>query len=297
MARLSLSSNQSDSASRMPWTLRGFLAHDGVPVGGIAVALMLGTYALLGLPVDGPLLVLGGCGTAIIYQLDRVLAHSPEDRINRPRRTQWMRSQRRYVWATIAGATGLGAAMLLLVRPVTAVVGGGLGVVGLVHVWPVLHGGRRLKAWGRLKPLAISSVWALGGVLLPVLEAGHALTTGVGALVAYRLAFIAVNTLLADWGDRTGDIQAGLSTWAAQAPPAQVFRLAYIVLALLLVGGLGAVGAGAAPRVLLVDLVGLMLMAGLVRRAQHDAAWARHIAIDAVVAWPAVTFWVARITG
>jgi 4-hydroxybenzoate polyprenyltransferase len=269
------------------------MSHDGMPVGGIAVALMLGTYALLGVPVSIPLLVLGWCGTALIYQLDRVLAHSPEDRINRPRRTRWMRAHRWYVYATIVGALLVGLAMLPLLRFTTVLVSVGLGTVGVLHVWPVMQGRQRLKAWGGLKPLAISGAWALGAVLLPVLEAGRSLSVGVLALIGYRFAFVAVNTLLADWGDRVGDARAGLRTVATAQPTTVVFRTAYGLLSVLLVGGVGAVVAGLAPRLLLVDGVGVLLMGGVVRLAERNPVWAHHIAVDAVVAWPAVTFLVA----
>lgn len=277
------------SSSHAYSTLRAFIAHDGVPVGLIAVALMLGTYALLDLPPSVPLLVLGGCGAVLVYQLDRVLDFSPEDRVNRPARRQWMQAHRRYVLATIVGAGVVGGLMVPMLRPATLVGGAALGCVGLLHVGPVVRG-QRLKAWGALKPIAISGVWAAGAVLLPVLEAGQAVTAGAVGLVAYRFALVLVNTLLADLGDRTGDAHAGLHTWATDWPPPLLLRTAYVILGVTLLGGVGAVGWGGAPRLLVVDLVGVLLMGGIVRRVQLDRACAHHIAIDAVVAWPVVPF-------
>ena len=254
---------------------------------------MLGTYALLGLPPSVPLMTLGFCGVVLVYQLDRGLDMSPEDHHNRPERTAWMQSHRVYVAATIIGAMLIGSAVVPLLRPITVIVGGGLGLLGLLHVWPVLQGGRRLKAWGWAKPFAIGGAWAFGAVLLPVLEAGHPVTWGVLMLIGYRLALVVVNTLLSDWGDRTGDARVGLRTLATMGPSAAVFRVAYTVLGTLVVGGIGAVAADYAPYVLLVDLVGVLLMGAVVWRVQHDAAWAHHIAVDAVVAWPVITFLVA----
>jgi len=301
MQSSSLQPVSSESSPSRPQGVRDriwdVLAHDGLPIGGIAVALMLGTYAMLGLPPSGPLLVLGFCGTALIYQLDRVLGFSPEDAVNRPGRTRWMQTHRRYVLMTIAGAVGTGGAVLMLLRPATVLVGCGLGAVGLLHVWPMAPGGRRLKAWGWMKPLAISGAWATGAVLLPVLEADRSVTVAVGALMLYRFGIVLVNVLLADWSDRRGDARAGLRTLATAAPTAIVFRTAYVLLALVLGGGVGAVAAGGAPPLLLVDLAGVVLMSGVVWRVQRNAAWAHHIAMDAVVAWPAITFlaaWLGR---
>lgn len=274
--------------------VRTFLVHDGVPVGLIAIALMLGTYALLGIPPCVPLLVLSGCGAVVVYQLDRVLGFSPEDRVNRPARTRWMRAHRRYVQATVLGASALGSLMMPMLRPETLIAGVTLGGVGLMHVGLGLQE-RWLKAWGLLKPLAISGVWAAGAVLLPVLEAGRIITAGVGALVGYRFALVLVNTLLADVGDRAGDVRVGLHTWATRWPASFLLRGAYVVLGITLIGCIFAVGWGGAPRVLLVDGIGVLIMGGLVRRVQTDPAWAHHVAVDAAVAWPVVTFLIERL--
>ena len=279
---------------RVRSALRAFFAHDGVPVGLIAIALMLGTYALLGLPPSVPLLIASGCGAVGVYQLDRSLGLSPEDRINRPARTRWMQAHRRYVVATIVGAGAVGGLMLPLLRPETVIGGAALGAVGLLHVSPVVRG-RRLKAWGTLKPIVVSGVWATGAVLLPVLEAGYPVTAGVGALLGYRFALVLVNTLVADVGDRVGDAQAGLHTWATRWPVSMVLRGAYVVLGGILIGGVGAVGWGGAPPLLLIDLVGALLLGGVVRRVQADRAWAHHMAVDAVIAWPLVPFLVMRV--
>jgi 4-hydroxybenzoate polyprenyltransferase len=254
---------------------------------------MLGTYALLEIPLSGPLLTLAFCGTVLIYQLDRVLGLSPEDEVNRPGRTRWMQSHRRYVAATIAVAAVVGGGMLTVLKPITALVGCGLGLAGVAHVWPLTPGGHRLKAWGWVKPLAISGVWAAGAVLLPVLEADRPITVGAWALVAYRFGMIGVNTLLADWNDRAGDARVGLQTVATMQPTAVVFGLAYALLALLLAGGVGAITVGNAPLLLLVDLIGVMLMGGVIWHMRHGATWGRYVALDAVVAWPAITFLIA----
>lgn len=131
--------------------------------------------------------------------------------------------------------------------------------------------------------------------MLPVVEAGHGVTSGVGALIGYRFGLVAVNTLLVDWQDRSGDARVGLQTVATMGRPGVLFGAAYLLLGILLAGGIGFVAAGCAPLLLLVDLIGVLLMGGVVWRVQHGARWAPPIAIDAVVAWPAITFLVARL--
>jgi 4-hydroxybenzoate polyprenyltransferase len=286
----------SDTGLAVRSTLRGFIAHDGLPVGLIAVALMLGTYAVLDLTPHVPLLISGFCGAVLIYQLDRVLDGSPEDRVNRPARRQWMQRHRRYVWITIIGCGAVGGLAATQLSLTTCAVGLGLGLVGGIHVWPAL-GGRRLKTWGMIKPIIISGVWATGAVLVPVVEADQFVTGGVLALVGYRFALVLVNTLLADIGDRGGDGRAGRRTLATVLPTSMLLWGAYIVLGFILVAGIGAVGVGRAPPLLLVDLLGVVLLGGMVRRVQVDPSWGRHVLVDAVIGWPAITFLVGWLTG
>jgi len=273
-----------------------FVAYDGSIPGGIAVALMLGTYALLNVPVSGPLLAAAFCGTLVVYQLDRVLGVSPEDRVNRPGRTVWMQKHQRYVWAMIlGGAFGCGAMMPLL-RSETIVLAAGLGLIGGLHVVPVLPGARRLKTFGRVKPVLIAGVWAVGAVALPLVEAGYPLTLGAAALLVYRLGFVGANLLLADAADRAGDRRAGLTTLATRWPPPQIERFVGGLLAVLLAGGGLALGAFGAPPLLAVDLLGPLLMAAVLLRG-HGPPWERAAALDLVVAWPVVPFLLHLIAG
>jgi 4-hydroxybenzoate polyprenyltransferase len=166
----------------------------------------------------------------------------------------------------------------------------------MMHVWPVL-GGQRLKTWGTMKPMVISSVWATGVVLVPVVEADQSVTGGVLALAGYRFALVLINTLLADIGDRVGDARAGLRTLATVWPTSALLWGAYLVLGLILIGGIGAVGVGRAPSLLLVDLLVVVLLGSMVRCVQVDSAWGRHVLVDAVIGWPAVTFLVGWLAG
>lgn len=291
MSLLGSGPDRPEAAPPRGWARIGrFLAYDGTIPGGIAVALILGTSALLKLPVSLPLLVAAFCGTLVVYQLDRVLEASPEDHVNRPERTVWMRQHRRYVWGTvIGGAFGTGAMMPLL-HWETIVLAGGLGLIGGLHVLPVVPGAHRLNIVGRSKPVVIATVWAVGAVMLPLLEAGAILTQGAMALAVYRVGIVGANLLVADAADAEGDRRVGLRSIATHWHPQQIRRMVRVLLvAILLVGGL-AVAAFGAPRLLAVDLLGPLLMLAILTGGSDHPTWVRLAALDLVVAWPVVPF-------
>ena len=273
--------------------LRASLMYANVPVGLIAVAFVLGTYALLGLPPSLPLLVLAFCGTFLVYQGERALFEAPEDAFNQPQRQGWVRRHRGFV----RGASGVAAvaalAMLPLLRPVTLAVSVGLAGVSLLYVAPLLPGRRRLKTIWYVKPLAFSGAWAMGGVVLPVLEADAPLHAGVWLLVVYRFLFVWPNVLLADWADREGDARAGLRTVATEWSSRRLHGLAALAPALAVAGALGAILWYDSPRLLYLDAIGpaLMLAAVGLRPGSHARFFYSFI-IDALVAWPLLT-WLA----
>lgn len=269
--------------------VRAFLLYSSVPVGGIAVALMLGTYALLGLPPSGPLLLLAFCGAFLVYQLDRSLLAGPEDALNQPERVAWVQQHPKWLRTSAALAAALALGTLPFLRPATLVTGALLGLPGVLYAMPLPWGGRRLKSVWPLKPVLIAAAWASGAAVLPVLEAGLAVTSGVGALALYRFLFILPNALLADWPDRAGDRRAGLRTAATELAPRTLRRLAVAPLILAIVGGLLAIWLFDAPGLLYVDLAGPLLLLGFVRRLPAGSRWFYSFVLDAVVAWPALT--------
>ncbi len=271
-------------------------AYDGTVVGGLAVALMSGTYALLDLPVDSPLLGLAFCGALMLYQLDRVLTLSPEDRVNQPERMAWVERHRRYVWTTIGLAAVSAALLMPMLRSQTLVVGIVLGTVGLVYVLPVLPGARRLKSIGWAKPIAIAGAWTLGAVMLPVIEAGQPLGADAWSLAGYRFLFLIPNALLADWVDRAGDARAGLRTVATQWTPRRIRGVATGALGVALLGVVAAWMRGA-PVLLAVDAIGPVLMLGAVWRAPRWERLARTLVPDLIVAWPLVPFLLGLLLG
>jgi 4-hydroxybenzoate polyprenyltransferase len=263
--------------------------YSNVPEGLIAVGVMLGTYALFGLPPSAPLLTLAFSGTFLVYQTDRLLVPSAEDVVNRPGRVAWARRHRGYAWGAALAAAAAGTAMLPWLRPSTILWGVAVGGLGVLHVAPLLPGRRRLKDLGPSKPFFIALAWGAGSVALPVVEAGGPLTVVAGAAVLYRLLFILPNVLLADWADRAGDRAAGLRSVASEWPWRRwrAFGAASALLAAM--GAAVAVWSFGGPRLLLIDAVGPLLMAGAVLRPPARSRLFYGFVIDAIVGWPAVT--------
>ncbi|WP_263787182.1 hypothetical protein [Salinibacter grassmerensis] len=263
----------------------GALYHDPAPVGGVAVALMSGTYGLFGLPMDLPLLVVGFCGVTLIYAADRVWGASPEDRLNRPERVAWIRAHQGWLATETGGLLAVGGALLPYLEWATLLGTAALGGVAVLHVrsWA----GERPVLVGLAKPGAIATTWAAGGALLPFMEAGS--TAGSEALLffGYRTLFILPNLMLADWGDRRGDTEAGLAPWA---PQWTLRRVQWTATSGLLVAALGALGwatVATTPVLIGVDAVGLLLMGGTVWGLDPSRPRDAFLA-DLVVAWPLI---------
>jgi len=278
-------------SSHKPSTLARWsdaLIHDPLPTGAVAVALMLGTGALLDVPVSGLLLGAAFCGTALVYLADRTLGRSPEDRTNQPARLDWARRHRAWIWGEGFLLTVGAALSFPLLQIKTLGVAALLGGVGGVHAWVGLSGAGDAPVARLLKPLAVAGTWAAGAVLLPVLEAGDALTVSVAGLTLYRFLFILPNVLLSDWGDRAGDIAAGLHPWTEWATARGVRGTATGLLGLALVGAVGASAVHPRPVLLWIDAVGPLLMLAAVWTADPTRP-AHRFGLDLLVGWPAVT--------
>ncbi|MCS3822190.1 hypothetical protein [Salinibacter ruber] len=261
------------------------LYHDPAPVGGVAVALLTGTYGLFGLPVDLPLLVVGFCGVTLIYAADRVWGSAPEDRVNRPDRVAWVRAHQGWLAVETMGLFAVGGALLPYLAWPTLLWTAVLGSVAVLHIrWGA--GGRPVLV-GLAKPGAIATTWAAGGALLPFVEAGA--PVGIGALLFFgaRTLFILPNLLLADWGDRRGDIKAGLAPWAPRWTLRRVRWAATGGLAAAALGALGWAVVARAPVLVGIDAVGLLLMGGTVWGMDPTRPRDAFLA-DLVVAWPVV---------
>ena len=278
------------AAGRLAAALRGGWWHGGVLEGSVAAAMVAGTSALAGLPLDGPLLVLAFCGTLLVYHLDRTPVLSPEDRLNHPARWRWRRTCGGQA-ATLAGLAALGACWALpQLRMRTLAAGFALAGPAAAYALPLfgsddggnlgddLGGGgsakRRLKDVGPAKPFIVAAAWALGSVGMPALEAsapasaGSAGATGAAAplalLASYRFLFVLPNLLLADAADRDGDARAGLRTVATTAAraPRRLRRAAVGVWGACAGGGALAGVVFDAPGLLAVDLAALLALLG-----------------------------------
>ncbi len=263
------------------------IRHTGLLPGLLAVALLSGTYALCALPPSIPLLLLAFSAVFIVYQFDRALDFSPEDHFNQPERLAWLRTHPRYVLISSGCAAAVAIAALPYLRPGVLWAGFSIGVLSLLYVIPVLPAGRRLKPAGFFKPVLIAGAWAGGCVLLPVLQAGAALTPAVAALTTYRFLFVLPNAILSDYPDREGDRRAGLHTMASAWSPAALRGITASSLAFAIAGTLAAMLSFGAPRLLLVDLVGPVIMLAAASRLQDSRNYS--LTLDAILAWPALT--------
>jgi hypothetical protein len=285
----SMSSSSSDSFP-VPALFPGALYHDPAPVGGVAVALLAGTYGLFGLSPDLPLLVAGFCGTTLLYAADRVWTETPEDRVNRPERVAWVQTHTRWLAVESAVLVALGGAMLPLLEWRTLVGTGILGGVAGLHLLP--RGAVGPVLTGLPKPIVIAGTWAAGGALLPLVEAGVPIGRGALLFFADRWLFILPNLLLADWGDRAGDAEAGLAPWATGWSARWVRGIATALLLGAAAGSLLWAAVGTVPVRAAVDAVGPVLMMGAVwgldPTRPRDA-----VLFDLVVAWPLVPAFLA----
>lgn len=281
-------SSASGSTAAPLWRLH--LRHSGAPIGGVAAAFVAGTSVLLGVPVDGGLLTLTFCGTALVYLVDRAANWSPEDAVNRPSRDRWIGEARGWIRAEAAVLVAAGIGAATAVRLDTVIASAGLGLVGGLHVLPMLPGRQRLKAWGLWTPLTIGLAWAAGGVVLPLIEAGAPVFSLESVhLAAYRFLFVAPNVLLADWIDREGDAAAGLTT-VGTTLSLRTLQIASTV-ALLAAVGL-ALGGGLRDEALglwAIDAAGPMLLLGATWQLRPEMAPGRTLLLDLIVAWPGVT--------
>jgi 4-hydroxybenzoate polyprenyltransferase len=269
------------------WTaaVREGLYHDPAVVGGVAVALLLGTYGLFGMAVDLPLVVAGFCATTLVYAVDRGWRVPAEDRTNRPARVAWVEGHRGWLGVEAGLLGALGGAMVPALEPRTLVGAGALGGIAMLQVAPGRSG--RAGLTGLSKPLVIAATWAVGGGLLPLVEAGRPLGLDAALFGGYRFLFILPNLLLADWADRAGDAAADRAPWTTGWTAGQVRRLAT---GLLLGAALVAAVWGARtprPVLLSMDAWGLLLMLAVVWRRSPSHPRNALLA-DLVVAWPVV---------
>lgn len=192
------------------------------------------SYARLGRPgPPGPEVWLVFFATLVVYELDRLLGASEEDRVDASARHLWLRGHRRALWAlTGAAAAGVAACLPFLPIRVTAVLVV-LGALSLAYVAPVVRrGGRwhRLKDLAGLKAFLIAAVWAAATVLLPAFSRGAALLP-TAWVTAERFLFVLAICLPFDVRDLARDRAAGIRTLpvALGVPATRAFGVALLV--------------------------------------------------------------------
>lgn len=275
---------------RVPGLVLSNMYHDPLPVGVVALCLMLGTYGLLEIPVDFALLSAALCGTTLAYLVDRERPSSPEDRVNHPERLAWVASHREWLAVEAAVLFAAGCASVLYLSWEVLIAAVALGVLAGLHVLPGEAG--VLQRGGIAKPVSIAGAWAVGGTILPLIEAGHFVGAGGFLFALYRFLFILPNLLLADWADRSGDARADGRSWTSGWSARRVRWVATGLLGIALCGaGLWAV-ASLRPTLVIVDAVGIVLMLAVVWGLNVDRPSHAFLA-DLVVGWPAVTAVVA----
>lgn len=161
--------------------------------------------------------------TLLVYNLDRVLGTSPEDRHDRSARHLWTNTHDRALWA-LASCGALGAALCALTLPPKVILAMLLlGAISLSYSVPVLRykgKWRRLKEIPGLKLLLIGWVWALATVSLPAALGAQADPPNLSgpqseqalALLGQRLLFIVAITLPFDVRDLARDRAANILT-------------------------------------------------------------------------------------
>lgn len=270
-------------------TLLDFFLYSGLPIGGIAVAFIAGTYALIEIPPSPPLLVAGFCGAYLVYLFDRTLGFSPEDAQNHPGRSHWVKNNRKIIRWSAVGALLSGGLTIPFLNGRTLVACSVFVLLGLVYVVPLLPGRRRLKAWSHWKTFCITAGWSFGGVILPVLQAGRSVSTAVLLLLVYRFLFVLPNVLLSDVPDRPGDTRAGLQTFATRLPERRFRLITRLPPALAVAGAVGAVLSGWGPVLLLVDAAGPLLIFFFTFEHPHSDHPHHQFYLDLLMAWPCVT--------
>lgn len=266
----------------------GWLFYSNLHIGIVAGGLLAATSILLGLSYSMPLLLLGISGSMLVYHLDHFWCTSEEDERNQAERYVWQREHSGYMrYSTIALVCCCVISSFYLSEKLL-VLGVLLGIVGCLYSVRWLPGQVRPKDYGRIKPFLIASVWAAGSVLPVAFAAEVSMSWTVGIFVCYRLSYILPNLLVADWLDREGDLEAGIQTFAAKWSRTQLCLIVAMI-------GLGTLALGmwlAETHVIgpfiYVDMMGLLVLNGLVCSTRaHQWQWYRG-ALDLAVAWPLV---------
>ena len=266
--------------------------HSDVHILLVAAGWILGSSALLNRTVAWPFLLLACVGAFLVYRVDRLFVHSPEDVVNANERVGFT-VQYRVVLVAIAVVMTFAAAWAAFHLELAWMeVSLAVGMLGLVYPLRILPGGRRPKDILWLKTLLIAGCWVGGGVLLPALMPGQGEPVDVAALALvgiYRTLFVLPNLWVADWLDRVGDSEAGVLGWGGNVQEGWLAAVLCAGVIVVVVMGFARIQ----PELLVIDglaFVGMVLHAWRIRRQGQGSM----TLLDLWVAFPFVT-WILRI--
>lgn len=252
-------------------------------VPSVAVCLLLGNMAMLGIRVHWPLVMVLFSATYVVYILDRAPALM----------TQPTRRSRTFAVFCLMLFAGLGSACSLRLASLGVIAF--LGLLGAAYVYPMLPGGRRLKDVPFAKPFVVSLGWVAGGVALPWLEAGRSCNGVIVALVLYRFVYLLPNLLLSDWPDRSSDEQLGIRTWALRLSRRDMVRLCRGIIMGMGMVAVASVALGLLPMLLLLDVVGLLLLLPILSSELPGKKEPFQSRLDVAMGWPLV-IWLLVLT-
>lgn len=188
----------------------------------VLIAMTAGGFAAAALVLCGaPLSLLAvGLPTAamyVVYTFDKVVRFDPQDEVNDPARSRFIRRWRTPLLGLTAlsmlGGAALAAregawAALLFALPLLA---------GVLYASPLLPAGarfRRIKDVTGLKSVYVAGTWAATAGLLPLVVSGVPIAGSWAALLAclWVLARFFINTVFFDIGDVDGDRESGTMT-------------------------------------------------------------------------------------
>lgn len=266
--------------------MKDVLRYSGIVEGVIAVALIAATGVLLDIPASRWLLAAAGSATTLVYLVDRLIGAKREDVRHHPERVLWIQKHCTLLTFVLLPLGATVVATLVMLQPETQIIAALLAFATVVHLFPLLPGHRRLRAFTALKPVVIAGAWAAGSVLLPVVEAGRSIDVAVVCLSFYRLGFILPNTLLSDVLEP--QTTPGRTPESGSGKTRDMTRAAVAVAVLAMTWGGLMLANGLATKWLQADLIGPGLYLVIVARKEwQQSPAARHL-VDLVTAWPLV---------
>ena len=155
--------------------------------------------------------------TFLIYNIDRLLHKSPEDKINHPERVLWFQIHSRGLFIQMIPAVGISIYFLSLCNWQSAVLLISFLFICMMYIYPIIPGRKgkfSLKSTSLGKPVIIAFIWSGITVLFPVILTNSGITSAIFFyyVTCFSLAFI--NAMYFDLKDLKGDQAEGLTTYA-----------------------------------------------------------------------------------